>query len=142
MVYHVHQNPTKGDVGFSGICRQSFLFPKYGMALKRHNFFSIWFPVTLKRYLKQKFSLFWVVPFLFWVCLFPTIFYHFFQKWRIFKVYSANLGGKQTNCNLFSGNEKFEHFRCFLMSYMLIKLKNWLRCCLPKMGQWKGKNIF
>ena len=126
---------------FPGFFTANLTPPYYRMALKRHNFCSICPPVRLKSYVRQKFFLCQAVPF-FWVCPFPTIFYPFFQKWRIFRVYSVNLVEKQTNWNFFSGNEKFEHFRCVLMSYMLIKLKNWLRCCLPKMGRWKGKNIF
>jgi len=36
-------------------------------------------PVRLKKYNRQKFSLFQAV-FFFWLCVFPTIFYPFFQK--------------------------------------------------------------
>ena len=85
------------------------------MALKSHNLFSIWLPVRLKRYVRQKFYLFQVVPFFFWVCLFPTIFYPFFQKWRVFEVQSAILGGKQTESKFCSTNEKFECFTSFFM---------------------------
>ena len=44
------------------------------MALKRHNFFSIWLPVRLKRYVRQKFYLFQVVPFFFEFVCFPPFF--------------------------------------------------------------------
>ena len=36
----------------------------------------------------------------------------FFIEFKQSQIFS----GKQTNSNFFSGNDKFEHFRCFLMS--------------------------
>jgi len=81
-----HQNPTKGGVGFSGIFHLKFDPPYYPMTLKCHNFCSICPPVRLKRYVRQKFSLFQAVPFFFEFVCFPPFFTPFPQKEGVFKV--------------------------------------------------------
>ena len=121
-MYHTtYQNPTKGHIGFSEILGKILLPVKWGPS-KRYIFFSIKSLLSLKKYVRQKFS-FCMFPNGFCgICLSPILFTPSFQKsWSL--IAQNCVYWWETDKLKLKKNEKFECFRCFFIPWLYTKLQ-------------------